>query len=156
MDEVDELVAFLKGCYDKDEAVARREGVAKRAILGLHEASFVKAGLNEAGVLRHIALWDPDRALREVVAGRLLLAEWERLAEARQRHERAAAEWRAAVEEEERTGHWPLPGSPDVQGHALKREDDYLNAVRMVLERLLKAHAAVYSGYPGYKQEWKP
>lgn len=132
--------------YDHNKPLSNRPGATG--------PQYIQHARNE--LCAHIAANDPAFVLRQVAADRLLLDEYASLIKVRLRHEKAFAEWSAAVEEEERTGTWPLPGSPDVQLRALRREADYLDAMQPVLERLLKARAAVYDDHPDYRLERKP
>lgn len=109
----DGLVAFLTARLDEDEA----------AVPSLHDTSRDKYDLTPSGCLCN---W-PARALREVEAGRELLAA----------HEKALSTVRER------------PSGYDHEG-----EDE--TGWRLALELALKLRAAVWRDHPDYRPEWKP
>lgn len=163
-----ELVEFLRAQLDKDEAWARVAVAPEWEVepANPHRVRVVPAGdtgdliayiaYAPGGEGPHIARHDPKRAVAEVAGKRKLLDKYERLLASQRAHERAVAELDAGIAQEEKTGRWEGVGSPDVRQRALRREADYLAAMRPILEEVLVAAAAVYAGEPGYRDEWRP
>lgn len=96
-----------------------------------------------------------QRRLAELGATLELVDQYERHLRAQERHRKAAAELNAAVEHQEQTGEWPLPGQADVQIRGMRREEDYLTAMGPVLRGLVTAAANVYSDHPDYDPAWR-
>lgn len=93
-----DLAAFVSARLDEDEAAAKaatpgpwilaegREWLDKHVVFGegswpghIQQVCNVDYAEHKEGNLAHIALHDPDRVLREVEAGRRLLARYEEL-----------------------------------------------------------------------------
>ncbi|MEI5520682.1 DUF6221 family protein [Streptomyces brasiliscabiei] len=143
----DSLVVFLRARYDEDERIAQAacwddqsDAWTARPPQASYERYTVVDYLDDGvvavtpenadadGVGQHIARHDPARVLREIDAKRQTLAELE------------AAE--LAMDRASRD-----------------RDTARYNAVRaewVVLRRVVRRDAAVYSDHPSYLEEWRP
>lgn len=104
-------------------------------------------GKEVPGPLSARVVYDPARALREAEADRELLREYKRLLERKgscESHRRAMPH---------RTP-FTAPGWPSE--YELQREEHRLEEAIPLVERLIKARAAVYSDHPEYREAWKP
>lgn len=168
---MDALAAFLTSCVSEDEAAAKKamaDGDGRwrvspgdgswgdDMVLAVAVAPGMAIGddMANCGPLQsaHIARHDPARALREVAAGRNLIAAYERLLGTKARHDKAVGEYDADVEREERTGEDPGPGSLGSRGMALRREADYLDAMLPIVRGLMADRATAWSDRPGYAE----
>jgi hypothetical protein len=140
----DGLVAFFRAQLNEDEQVA--EAVKAHGVDYWHQPDDW-AELS-APAAAHAQRHDPARVLAEVHAKRQIIDQYENVLRAQQRHDAAVAELDADIEHEEHTGEWAGAGQPDVRVRALRREADYLNAIRPILEELLRAQASVYPDTP--------
>jgi hypothetical protein len=137
---VDELIVFWAARLDEIEAAAKaalhggtgcwlRSGNGDLVDADRDEMMWViPAGKTTDEELAHIARHDPDRVLREAAAKRAILAEREQV--------RAKFEEFSASTDRELSGWWA--------GRVIE------------VERIIRVQAAVWSGHPGYRAEWKP
>jgi len=138
---VDDLVAFLRGCLDEDERVARAapalswsaEDHEGRGAIRDSNGFCVIHDDGELGLVDaiHIALHDPARVLREVESKRALIKE--------------IGNYAAKID-----GEWGCCHSgPDIlAGRCPEMKVHEITALRLL--------AAVYSDRPGYREEWRP
>lgn len=134
---VDELVAFLRGCLDEDERVARATAALSWSAED-HEGRGAIRDSNGFCVIHddgelgladaiHIALHDPARVLREVQSKRAI-----------------------------------LDALPSDEGYDSGRAKfaDYESCddscIGQVMHEVVKLLALPYSDRPGYREEWKP
>jgi Family of unknown function (DUF6221) len=138
------LVEFYAARLDEDEAAAKEaaedsgaewsrnpEGLSGIVVAGGEIVVYDEGRPTEAEA-DHIARHDPVRVLREVAAKRAILAEYK----------------------ESLQFPYDLPeGIADGRDDDERERDAYLIDV---LDGVVRHLAAVYSGHPGYREEWKP
>jgi hypothetical protein len=134
------LAEFLTARLDEDELAAKAATPGEWAALDGGVMSVEDGGqwpvsetesTRDRGNRVHIARHDPARVLREVEAGRKILAAWE---DADRRR-------------------YDLPeGVSEGRDPAERLRDD---AVAVVLDEIVAIRAAVYSDHEGYLDEWR-
>lgn len=158
-----DLIAFLRARLDEDEQAARqfdwydptRPTDLQKALGMCRPVPPATWELEPSG--EYITVYiDPGRVLAECAAKRRLIGEYERALRATERNDIAAAELAADIEHQERTGEWQGAGHADVRSRAIRREADYLDAMRPILRQLCLSVAAVYADHPDYREEWRP
>jgi hypothetical protein len=112
---VSDLVSFYAARLDEDEAAAKAQEFRGTVVL-------YSDGEPTRAEAEYFATMNPARVLREVEAGRAILAAYKEALHIQAGYKEVAAE----------------------------------EASREVLEMVCRHLAAIYSGHPDYRQEWKP
>ena len=132
---VDDLIAFVTARLDEDEAVARGAARTDDGHGGRWLPVHFGAGGFDARVDEHIARHDPARALREVAAGRAILA----------------------AHAPDYTSRFGSPGPPEcvvciTERDAYPEQWEGDSWPCLTLRQL----AAIWSDHADYRPEWKP
>jgi hypothetical protein len=123
---------FLASAEDPDQRSVRFAGPSTLYGYGESLADYYIADRIDVADAEHIARHDPARVLREVAAGRAILAMYEDAAQAP----------------------YDLPeGVSEGRDDDERERDQYLIDV---LDDVVRHLAAVYGDHPGYRAEWKP
>lgn len=143
MTDLDEaLIAFYGARLDEDEATARAQAALDEA-----QGSTASAGTSFG------ARFSPARVLREVEAGRKLIAAYQAAADA----------FEEQVDEHERNA--PMPTFIETERGPAVAPAAYADLMEtaapagqlwVALRLQVEARAGVWSGHPDYRQEWDP